>query len=208
MTAWNWKDYQCPPDLCRTRTDHTEGCAGLRELPDRSDEVYGLLQDLCSNIRACSATFRGFPHVGDRCDLWCSTAAEKEPDRLSGRCEPASIDNILGDVINSLLRLRQDYPGARAVVFATASDMDLDLMNVLSRWLTSPFCPSDIYFPPYDADDIRERIRLGLHPGLFPAVILDRVVEQTMESGDVRLGLDLVKRAVLSAECAAPHRGS
>ncbi len=33
--------------------------------------------------------------------------------------------------------------------------------------------------------------------------MLDRIVEQTMESGDVRVGLDLVKRAVLNSECAA-----
>ena len=116
-------------------------------------------------------------------------------------------NNTLGDVVNSLLRLHQDYPGARAAVFATVSDMDLDLASDLSRWVISPFRPSDIYFPPYDAEEIRgilqERIRVGLYPGVFPAAILDRIVEQTMESGDVRVGLDLVKRAVLNAECAA-----
>lgn len=116
-------------------------------------------------------------------------------------------NNTLGDVVNSLLRLHQDYPGARAAVFATVSDMDLDLASDLSKWVTSPFRPSDIYFPPYDAEEIRgilrERIRVGLYPGVFPAAILDRIVEQTMESGDVRVGLDLVKRAVLNAECAA-----
>ena len=116
-------------------------------------------------------------------------------------------NNTLGDVVNSLLRLHQDYPGARAAVFATVSDMDLDLASELSRWVISPFRPSDIYFPPYDAEEIRgilqERIRVGLYPGVFPAAILDRIVEQTMESGDVRVGLDLVKRAVLNAECAA-----
>ena len=116
-------------------------------------------------------------------------------------------NNMLGDVINTLLRLHQDYPGARAAVFATVSDMDLDLASDLSRWVTSPFRPSEIYFPPYDAEEIRgilrDRIRIGLYPGVFPAAILDRIVEQTMESGDVRVGLDQVKRAVLNAECAA-----
>lgn len=38
-------------------------------------------------------------------------------------------NNTLGDVVNSLLRLHQDYPGARAAVFATVSDMDLDLAS-------------------------------------------------------------------------------
>ena len=116
-------------------------------------------------------------------------------------------NNTLGDVVNSLLRLHQDYPGARAAVFATVSDMNLDLASDLSKWVLSPFRPSDIYFPPYDADEIRgilqDRIRIGLYPGVFSVQMLDRIVEQTMESGDVRVGLDLVKRAVLNAECAA-----
>lgn len=116
-------------------------------------------------------------------------------------------NNTLGDVVNSLLRLHQDYPGARAAVFATVSDMDMDLASDLSKWVISPFRPSDIYFPPYDAEEIRgilqERIRVGLYPGVFSVPMLDRIVEQTMESGDVRVGLDLVKRAVLNAECAA-----
>jgi len=116
-------------------------------------------------------------------------------------------NNTLGDVINSLLRLHQDYPGARAAVFATVSDVDLDLVTELSRWVISPFRPSDIYFPPYDADEIRgilrDRIRIGLYPGVISGPVLDCIVEQTMESGDVRVGLDLVKRAALNAECAA-----
>ncbi|OPZ30652.1 MAG: cell division control protein 6 [Synergistetes bacterium ADurb.BinA166] len=116
-------------------------------------------------------------------------------------------NNLFGDVVNSLLRLHQDYPGARAAVFATVSDMNLDLASDLSKWVISPFRPSDIYFPPYDADEIRgilqDRIRIGLYPGVFSAPMLDRIVERTMESGDVRVGLDLVKRAVLNAECAA-----
>ena len=97
--------------------------------------------------------------------------------------------------------------GARAAVFATVSDMDIDLASDLSRWVLSPFRPSGIYFPPYDAGEIRgilqDRIRIELYSGVFSATILDRIVEQTMESGDVRVGLDLVKRAVLNAECAA-----
>ena len=49
----------------------------------------------------------------------------------------------------------------------------------------------------------KDRIEAGLYPGVIAGSMLDRIVEQTMESGDVRVGLDLVKRAVLNAECAA-----
>ena len=60
-------------------------------------------------------------------------------------------------------------PGRRSP--ATVSDVDLDLVSALSRWMTSLFCPSDVYFHPYDADEIRgilrDRIRFGLYPGVF-----------------------------------------
>ncbi|HQC92037.1 MAG TPA: hypothetical protein PLR09_08015 [Candidatus Methanoculleus thermohydrogenotrophicum] len=80
-------------------------------------------------------------------------------------------------------------PGAaRAAVFATVSDVDLDLVSALSRWMTSLFCPSDVYFHPYDADEIRgilrDRIRFGLYPGVFPAAALDQVVGVGWDEAD------------------------
>jgi archaeal cell division control protein 6 len=116
-------------------------------------------------------------------------------------------DGTLNGVLNSLLRLHQDYPGVRTGVFATVSDMDVDLSRDLEAWVVSAFRPAEIPFPPYDAGEIRgilrERIRVGLYPGVVSAEILNLVVDRTMESGDVRVGLDMVKRAVLNAECAA-----
>ena len=49
----------------------------------------------------------------------------------------------------------------------------------------------------------KDRIEAGLYPGVIAGSMLDRIVEQTMESGDVRVGLALVKRAVQNAESAA-----
>ncbi|MDN7023590.1 ORC1-type DNA replication protein [Methanoculleus sp. FWC-SCC1] len=116
-------------------------------------------------------------------------------------------DGVLGDVLNSLLRLHQDYPGVRTGVFATISDIDLDLVTDLDPWVVSVFRPTMIYFPPYDADEIRgilrERVRAGLYPKVLSPEMFDIIVEQTMESGDVRVGLDLVKRAAMHAERAA-----
>ncbi len=116
-------------------------------------------------------------------------------------------DGTLGDVLNSLLRLHQDYPGVRAGVFTTISDVDLDLVRNLDPWVVSVFRPTMIYFPPYDADEIRgilrERTRAGLYPNVLSPDMFEVIIEQTMESGDVRVGLDLVKRAVMHAEAAS-----
>ncbi|RXE56037.1 cell division control protein 6 [Methanoculleus taiwanensis] len=115
-------------------------------------------------------------------------------------------NSTLNDVLNSLLRLHQDYPGVRAGVFAIVSDMDLDLGRELDAWVVSVFRPTMIYFPIYDADEIRgilrERVRVGLYPNVVSPEMLNRIVEQTMETGDVRVGIDLVKRSVMYAEAA------
>jgi cell division control protein 6 len=52
---------------------------------------------------------------------------------------------------------------------------------------------------------MRARVLQGLFQGVLSEEMLDLVVEQTLKSGDLRVGIDLLKRATLSAERAA-HR--
>jgi cell division control protein 6 len=47
------------------------------------------------------------------------------------------------------------------------------------------------------------RVMQGLFSGVLSEELLDLVVEQTLKSGDLRVGIDLLKRATLSAERAA-----
>jgi cell division control protein 6 len=67
--------------------------------------------------------------------------------------------------------------------------------------------PTEIYFPPYTEEEIREilreRVQQGLYTGVLSQDMFDLVVEQTIESGDLRVGLDLLKRATLNAEHSA-----
>jgi len=64
-----------------------------------------------------------------------------------------------------------------------------------------------VFFPRYDVDEIvgilRERIERGFHDGVVEAPVLDRVAELTAESGDLRVGIDLLRRAGLQAEMRA-----
>jgi cell division control protein 6 len=66
------------------------------------------------------------------------------------------------------------------------------------------FRPTEIYFPPYSEEEaggiIKERVMQGLYPGCLQEEMFDLVVAQTMKSGDLRVGIDLLKRAALNAE--------
>ncbi|NTU99887.1 MAG: ORC1-type DNA replication protein [Methanoregulaceae archaeon] len=117
-------------------------------------------------------------------------------------------ENEMNRVLYSLLRSYEAYPGTRIGVIVIISDMDVDLSREVDARVSSVFRPLEIYFPPYGEDEIREilseRVKQGLYPGALPDEMFDLVVEQTQKSGDLRVGIDLIKRAGLHAE----HRAS
>jgi cell division control protein 6 len=116
-------------------------------------------------------------------------------------------DNEASDTLYSLLRAHEVNPGARIGVICVSSDLSLDLMDELDGRVQSVFRPEEVFFPKYDIDEIvdilRERIRRGFHEGVIGDPELDRVAELTAESGDLRVGIDLLHRAGLNAEMRA-----
>lgn len=113
-------------------------------------------------------------------------------------------ENEMNRVLYSLLRSHEAYPGTRIGVIVIISDMDVDLSRAVDARVSSVFRPSEIYFPPYSSEEVRhimqERVMQGLYPGCLSEEMFDLVVEQTQKSGDLRVGIDLVKRAALNAE--------
>ena len=113
-------------------------------------------------------------------------------------------ENEINRVLYTLLRSHEAYPGTRIGVIAIISDMTVDLLREVDPRVSSVFRPTEIYFPPYGEDEVRqilkERVMQGLYPGVLSEEMLDLVVKQTMNSGDLRVGIDLVKRATLNAE--------
>ena len=113
-------------------------------------------------------------------------------------------ENEINKVLYTLLRAHESYPGTRIGVITIISDMTVDLMSEVDPRVSSVFRPTDIYFPPYDEEEIHEilsqRVRQGLYPGVLSDAMLDLVTEQTMKSADLRVGIDLLKRAALNAE--------
>ncbi|WP_439028209.1 ORC1-type DNA replication protein [Haloarchaeobius sp. DT45] len=111
------------------------------------------------------------------------------------------------DTLYSLLRAHEEHSGARIGVIVVSSDPNLDVMDELDTRVQSVFRPEDIYFPPYDeheiVDILRERIERGFQNGVVSTSVLDEVARKTAESGDLRVGIDLLRRAGLNAEMRA-----
>lgn len=118
-------------------------------------------------------------------------------------------ENEINRVLYTLLRSHEAYPGTRIGVIAIISDMTVDILQEVDPRVSSVFRPTEIYFPPYNKEEVhdilRERVLQGLYPNVLPEAMLDLVGEQTMKSGDLRVGIDLIKRAALNAEREA-HR--
>ncbi|MFB6211114.1 MAG: ORC1-type DNA replication protein [Halobacteriales archaeon] len=111
------------------------------------------------------------------------------------------------DTLYSLLRAHEVQPGAKIGTILVSSDLDLEVIEALDGRVQSVFRPEEVYFPKYDepeiADILQERIDRGFHDDVISAPVLDRVAELTAESGDLRVGIDLLRRAGLNAEMRA-----
>ncbi|WP_135665250.1 ORC1-type DNA replication protein [Halorhabdus rudnickae] len=112
------------------------------------------------------------------------------------------------DTLYSLLRAHEAHSGAKIGVVVVSSDLDLDVIEALDGRVQSVFRPEEVYFPKYDepeiADILEERVDRGFHEGVVDAPVLDRVAELTAEQGgDLRVGIDLLRRAGLNAEMRA-----
>ena len=112
------------------------------------------------------------------------------------------------DTLYSLLRAHEAHSGAKIGVICISSDLDLDVIEALDTRVQSVFRPEEIYFNRYDEPEIagilRERADRGFHEGVVDTTVLDRVAELTAEQGgDLRVGIDLLRRAGMNAEMRA-----
>lgn len=116
-------------------------------------------------------------------------------------------ENEINKVLYTLLRAHESYDGVRIGVIVIISDLDVDFAKAVDARVTSVFRPTDVYFPPYSDAEIREiiqaRVAQGLYPNVLSEEMLALVIDQTVKSGDLRVGIDLLKRATLHAEQAA-----
>ncbi len=111
-------------------------------------------------------------------------------------------ENEVNDVLYSLLRAHETHPGARVGVIAILSDTGVP--HILDPKVETVFLPEEVRFPQYTRDEVSDilssRARLGFYPGVLDDIVLDRIAEHTFALGDLRVGIDLLKRSGLNAE--------
>ncbi len=109
------------------------------------------------------------------------------------------------ETLYSLLRAHEAHSGAKIGVIVVSSDLDLDVIEELDGRVQSVFRPEEVYFGSYGeseiADILTERVERGFREGAVGPQVLDQVAGHTAESGgDLRVGIDLLRRAGLNAE--------
>ncbi|ACM58202.1 ORC1-type DNA replication protein [Halorubrum lacusprofundi] len=116
-------------------------------------------------------------------------------------------ENEASDTLYSLLRAHEAHSGAKIGVIVVSSDLGLDVIDDLDTRVQSVFRPEEVYFPVYGAAEIYdilfERAKRGFHDGVIGDAELERIADLTAESGDLRVGIDLLRRAGLNAEMRA-----
>jgi cell division control protein 6 len=105
-------------------------------------------------------------------------------------------------VLYSLLRAHETNPGARIGVISIHSETGSEFH--FDPKIESVYLPEDIRFLRYSQDEIldilKNRIKMGFFPNVMDLEVLEKVVEYTEMLGDLRVGIDLLKRSALNAE--------
>lgn len=111
-------------------------------------------------------------------------------------------------VLNALLRAHEVQPGAMVGVVAIHSGERLEYE--FDAPVASVFVPEEVRFPRYSREQIRDILSLRVREGFFPGAVGPEIVERAVEIadavGDLRVGIDLLRRAALRAESQARRR--
>ncbi len=106
------------------------------------------------------------------------------------------------EVMYSLLRAHEQYPGVKIGITGIVNDTS-DLYCIDSR-VNSIFLPEEIPFPKYEnaeiLDILKDRIKYGFYPTVISDELLKLVVSYVEKTGDLRIGIDLLKRSGFNAE--------
>lgn len=115
-------------------------------------------------------------------------------------------EHQLDAILCPFLGIPQKYPKARVCFLLVMNDMEVDLKQALDCGFTSGLNPHKVNFPLYQKKHIKEilndRVRAGLYPGVISPGMLSFLVDHIVPSGDVQVGINLVKWSVMAAERA------
>lgn len=108
-------------------------------------------------------------------------------------------------IFYDILRAHESFKGVKTGVFAILSDIEFRFM--LDKNVNSIFIPQEIIFNPYSRDEMRnileERSNIGFYPDVISDELLDEIADYAASSGDLRVGIDLLRISGNLAEADA-----
>lgn len=111
---------------------------------------------------------------------------------------------VLNSALRTLLRLHEVFPGIKVGIILAVSNLEVNFSQELDSGVMSVFNPTEISYPPYTWEEVqsilRERVSRALFPGVLSDDLLDLIVDWTVSCGDLRVGIDLIRRAAMRAE--------
>jgi len=117
-------------------------------------------------------------------------------------------DRHANEVLYDILRVHEVFPGARAAVFSIVSD--IEFVHKLEDRVRSVFRPSEIFFQPYSEsemfDILKERALEGFYPDVISMNLISKVAEYASSTGDLRLGIEILRRSAFAAENDASRK--
>jgi len=118
------------------------------------------------------------------------------------------LNNTVDELLMDLLKAHTTYGYDKVGVFGVL--IDDGFMARLDAKSSSVYNPARVYFPPYNRGEVSDilaaRVKYGLYDGVLSGELFDYVVGKTVEAGDLRVGIDLLRRSALSAEKDASRR--
>jgi cell division control protein 6 len=118
--------------------------------------------------------------------------------------DTSSLYTALNGILSDLLRVSNLFHPGRIGIFLVVSSMNFDLSRSLSPSVSASLQPHEVRFDPYSReavyDILHDRVEHGLLPGVISDDVLEVVVRATEARKDIRLGIDLILRAVNHAE--------
>lgn len=120
------------------------------------------------------------------------------------------IDNLFysknaNKIFYDILRAHEAFKGVKTGVFAILSDIEFRF--ILDKNVNSIFIPQEIIFNPYTHEEmediLRERVKIGFYSDVISEELLDQITDQASSSGDLRVGIDLLRISGNLAEADA-----
>jgi cell division control protein 6 len=119
-------------------------------------------------------------------------------DELDRLAVERNIDRVLVDLLKAHASYGFDRIGVMGITIKDGIMADLDEKT------RSVYNPTRINFPKYARNEIRDilanRSRYGFYDGALKEELLEDIVDKTYRSGDLRTGIDLMRRSALLAE--------